>query len=162
MNNLIPHILYIIFMSTPPLNAIPTNCTVYSQRVNENNQNSEVTTNCSNLCDPSIHFMNEVYAFDAPAEQISKIEEISKSQTRLDQFQIKPHNLSYFSNWYNCFSLHKSSFQRLNQDFSTMQPQTYYSFIMKDLLNTTYTIYMSAIEKKLFIFSRFNHDKTTK
>ena len=106
--------------------------------------------------------MNEVYAFDAPAEQISKIEEISKSQTRLDQFQIKPHNLSYFYNWYNCFSLHKSSFPRSNQDFSTMQPQTSYSFKMKYHLNTTHTIYMSAVEKKLFIFSQWNQDNDNK
>ena len=35
MINLISHILYILLMGTSLMNAIPTNCTVYSQRVNE-------------------------------------------------------------------------------------------------------------------------------
>ena len=67
MINLISHILYILLMGMPSMNAIPPNCTVYFQRVNENNQNSEVTMDCSDLCDPSIHFMNEEYAFHAAA-----------------------------------------------------------------------------------------------
>ena len=81
-------------MGTPYMDAIPTNCTVYSHRISENDQNSEITVNCSNLCDPSIHFMNEIYAFNAPSEQILKIEEMSKNQTKIDQFQIEPHNSS--------------------------------------------------------------------
>ena len=59
MTNLVLYILYIFAMGTPYTDAIPTNCTVYSHRISENDQNSEITVNCSNLCDPSIHFMNE-------------------------------------------------------------------------------------------------------
>ena len=50
MIDLISHILYILLMGMPSMNAIPTNCTVYSQRVNEINQNSEITTNMPTPC----------------------------------------------------------------------------------------------------------------
>ena len=100
--------------------------------------------------------MNEIYTFSATAK--IKIEEMSENHMKTDKFQIESYNSSYLNNWYNCFSLHKSAFTRLNQDLNTMQPQTYHSFKIRDHLNINHSIYMSAEEKRLLIFSERNHN----
>ena len=81
-------------MGTPHIDAIPNNCTIYSHRIEDTDLSSEITLNCTSLCDSSIHFMNEIYTFSATTKQIVKFERMPNVYMKSNRFKIEPYNSS--------------------------------------------------------------------